>query len=208
MPIDDERISVPLIELRPTQISVGMLEVERKRHKWRALSKRERKDRLDRPLFPAIRGPNDRLYLIDRHHLGRALADEGIAAACVRVVRDLSWLRPERFWPVMEWYGWVYPFDHRGRRRGFHELPPVLTRLRDDPYRSLAGRLRVAGGFAKVETPYAEFAWAAFLRRMIDEESLRRAPASSLRLALKLAKSTEARDLPGWKGREVARLAG
>src|SRR5436305_4773273 len=41
-------------------------------------------------------------------------------------------------------------------------LFPYTTLFRsDDPYRSLAGEVRRAGGYAKEATPFSEFLWAS-----------------------------------------------
>jgi hypothetical protein len=42
------------------------------------------------------------------------------------------------------------------------DLPKTVAGLIDDPFRSLAGELRRAGGFAKDTTPFSEFLWADF----------------------------------------------
>ena len=47
-----------------------------------------------------------------------------------------------------------------------------MTDLKDDPFRSLAGELRRAGGFAKDTTPFSEFLWADFLRRKMSRKSV------------------------------------
>ena len=44
--------------------------------------------------------------------------------------------------------------------------------LKDDPFRSLAGELRRAGGFAKETTPFSEFLWADFFRRKIKRKAV------------------------------------
>jgi hypothetical protein len=46
-------------------------------------------------------------------------------------------------------------------------LPKTVAGLIDDPFRSLAGELRRAGGFAKDTTPFSEFLWTDFLRRRV-----------------------------------------
>jgi hypothetical protein len=49
-------------------------------------------------------------------------------------------------------------------------IPKSIKGLDDDPFRSLAGELRSAGGFAKDTTPFSEFLWADFLRRRISRK--------------------------------------
>jgi hypothetical protein len=53
--------------------------------------------------------------------------------------------------------------DSKGERRHYNDIPKRVSDLVDDPFRSLAGELRRAGGFAKDTTPFSEFLWADFL---------------------------------------------
>jgi hypothetical protein len=48
----------------------------------------------------------------------------------------------------MERRGWVLPVDASGRRRAFSAVPSDLVLLEDDPYRTLALKVRDAGGCA------------------------------------------------------------
>ena len=81
-------------------------------------------------------------------------------------------------------------------------LPKALGELADDPYRSLAGEVRHAGGFPKDATPFAEFLWADFFRRRIKLAQLQRDPDVALQTALTLCHSPLAAHLPGWSGEE------
>jgi hypothetical protein len=72
--------------------------------------------------------------------------------------------------------------------------------LIDDPFRSLAGELRRAGGFAKDTTPFSEFLWADFLRRRMKRKAVEANFEIALNEALELAKSVDANHLPGWCG--------
>jgi len=159
--------------LRPTQMTVGMREVERKRQDWR---KREGKDLetfLGSHMIPVIVGPRNERYLIDHHHLALALHDEGFDSVFVTIVADLHKLDEDHFWNMMDFHGWTHPFDTKGRRRSYEDLPRRISELQDDPYRSLAGELRSIGGFAKDSTPYSEFVWADFLRRRIKPKAVK-----------------------------------
>lgn len=185
-------------ELRPTQMTVGMREVERKRKDWR---KREGKDLetfLGSHMVPVIVGPGNARYLIDHHHLALALHDEGFDSVFVTVVADLHQLDEDHFWNMMDFHGWTHPFDAKGRRRPYEDLPRRVSDLKDDPYRSLAGELRTIGGFAKDSTPYSEFVWADFLRTRIKAKAVKADFEAALKTALDLAKSSEADYLPGW----------
>jgi len=186
--------------LRPTQITVGMREVEAKRKAWRAEKGRKAAEFLGRHMIPVIRGPKERFYIIDHHHLARALLEEGVKHVLVTVVANLKRLERDAFWFVLENRNWMHAFDDKGRRRGYEDIPKSLKGMVDDPFRSLAGELRLAGGFAKDTTPYSEFLWADFLRRQIKRKLLETDFVRALERALKLAKSEEADYLPGWCG--------
>jgi len=187
--------------LRPTQMTVGLAEVAIKRREWAALSHKKRHEALQQLVFPAVLGIERHYYILDHHHLGLALIEERAKHVWIAVQDDLSWLSPEVFWRVMEFRAWAHPFDARGQRRPAREIPRQLAKLRDDPYRSFANRVHVAGGYAKSAAPYAEFLWADFFREQLSAAALQRRPVAALRAGLKLARSAAARYLPGWAGR-------
>jgi len=193
-------ITVQLEDLRPTQLTVGLREVSAKREHWTSLDKKGRAAAIDSHWFPAVLGPKGRYYVVDHHHLGLAWLHEGVQSARVTVLKDLSWLEPVLFWRMMEHNQWVHPFDAAGERRDFADLPKQLTGLADDPYRSLAGELRTAGGFAKDTTPFSEFLWADYLRIKVSAASLRKNFDKALTDALAHAHDPDARYLPGWSG--------
>lgn len=191
---------IPIRSLRPTQITVGMREVFEKRQRWREYSEKKKGEFLGRHMIPVIWGPKERHYVIDHHHLSRALLEEGQKHILVTVVADLRALSREAFWVVLDHRGWCHPYDAEGRRRGFDDIPKGVADLQDDPFRSLAGELRRAGGFAKETTPFSEFLWADFLRRRVRRKLVEKDFATALTEALELAKGDNAHYLPGWCG--------
>ena len=118
----------------------------------------------------------------------------------VRIVADLSHLSRETFLTVMDNRTWLHPFDEKGERKPVSELPKKLSRLRDDPYRSLAGQLRRAGGYAKDDTPSSEFLWADFLRHRIKPALLESDFDTAVEKAVTIARGAEAAYLPGYAG--------
>jgi hypothetical protein len=196
---------VPMTMLRPTQITVGMREVKGKRKSWREHPDRKKPDFLGRHLIPVVWGPKGEYYVIDHHHLSLALHQEGVKEVATTIMADLRRLPREAFWIYLDNRGWLHPFDARGRRRSYDDIPRRLWDLADDPYRSLAGELRLSGGFAKDTTPFSEFLWADFLRRRLKPRLLEDDYSQALVRALKLAKSSEADFLPGWCGPIVGR---
>ena len=110
---------VPIASLRPTQISVGLREVERKRQQWRSEGEKGGAF-LGRHMIPVVLGPKQRPYVIDHHHLARALHDEGqkevlttvVGSPSAKPTRILavsrqSWLAPSirRRWQAMRIFG-------------------------------------------------------------------------------------------------------
>ena len=194
--------TVPVADLAPTQMTVGMREVSFKRRRWRERSSRQAADYLNKLRIPVVVGPNARQYLIDRHHLVLALRDEGIGELTVSVVANLRTLSFDEFWARLERQNWAHPFDDEGRRRCYNDMPETMDSMQDDPFRSLAGTLKRAGGYAKDEAPFSEFRWADFLRCRLPRELVEHDFARSLALAMHLAKRSRsgciARLAPGF----------
>jgi hypothetical protein len=191
---------VRIAELRPTQLSVGAAEIDVKRKEWAQLSKRERRERLEHCVFPAVVGPKGHCYIVDHHHLSLALMDEGVEEVAVAVLDDLSRLEREVFWRVLEFRAWCHPYDAAGRRCDYKRIPKRLRDLKDDPYRSLAAFVRNAGGFAKSQQPFAEFLWADYFRMRMKFSALQQLSKKVVRTGIRLARHRDASYLPGWSG--------
>ena len=189
----------PIADLHPTQITVGLREVAQKRLRWRSRVQKAGLCGASRLVAPVVWGPAGVLYLIDRHHLVRAVEEEGVHEVFIRPIADFSALQPDEFWRVLDARGWSHPYDADGRRRDFGEIPAAISALPDDPYRSLASALRRAGGFAKKSTPFSEFAWADFLRHQVSSAVVATDFDGALGQALILARTLAARNLPGWR---------
>jgi hypothetical protein len=196
--------AVRVADLVPTQMTVGMREVSVKRRRWRERSSHEAANYLNILRIPVVLGPNARYYLIDRHHLALALRDEGIGEIAVSLVANMSTLSFDAFWISLERKNWTHPFDDWGRRRRYNDMPETIDTLQDDPFRSLAGAVKRAGGYAKDETPFSEFKWADFLRRRIARRLVERDFGRALAMAMHLAHSAEAAALPGWRARPAS----
>jgi hypothetical protein len=110
---------VPIAELRPTQTTVGMREVEETRQRWRERADRDRGKFLGQHMIPVLLGPKQRHYVIDHHHLAHALQEEGVKNILVTVVADLHALQKSSFWVVLDNRGWCHPCaagdQHRDR---------------------------------------------------------------------------------------------
>jgi hypothetical protein len=196
---------IPILSLRPTQMTVGMIEVKEKRKRmrenWRKHKSTEKQGEfLGSHTIPVVLGPDKRHYVIDHHHLALALHEEGVKDILVTIIADLTMVDRDAFWGVLDNHRWAYPYDAKGERRRFKDIPKTIADLKDDPFRSLAGELRRVGGFAKDTTPFSEFLWADFLRRRLTRKSVEENFGKAIEKALALAKGKDAVYLPGWCG--------
>jgi hypothetical protein len=184
--------------LRPTQVTVGLVESAKKRERLRLMHAKERQDWLAEHPVPAVLGPKGRAFIIDHHHLARALCDGALGEAWVQTTEDLSHLEKEAFWVAMSERAWAHPFDENGLALPHSCIPKHVGELRDDPYRSLAGLAREAGAFQKTPTPFAEFAWADFFRRELPGVTSCKRFEGFLAEAVLLARCERAGHLPGF----------
>ena len=131
MPIKREPLVQPvaILSLRPTQMTVGMREVNEKRKRWRTHKSKKRAELLGRHLIPVILGPGENHYVIDHHHLARALHEEGEKDILVSIVADLTMVDKSAFWVVLDNHRWVYPYDAKGKRSDYRDLPKKAKRL-------------------------------------------------------------------------------
>jgi hypothetical protein len=196
-----------LSQLKPTQLTVGMLQVQHKRKRMRELLRRPTElveFILEHPIRVVL-GPGGNAYVIDHHHLALALTREKYETAPMDVEGDFSKLKVAAFWQKMATLKYIHPVDARGRAHPVEAIPKSLEGLKDDPYRSLAGFARASGGFVKVETPFAEFLWADYFRERIPARLVKNHFHKALRHALKLCRHPEARGLPGYVGKKKAK---
>src|SRR5580700_4836146 len=61
--------TVAILDLRPTQITVGMREVEAKRKRWSEIRDEKGGKFLGKHMVPVVLGPKHRNYVVDHHHL-------------------------------------------------------------------------------------------------------------------------------------------
>ena len=180
---------VNIDKLHPTQVSVGYQQVDDKRQKLRDMSEARQMRYLEEHPVPAIRGYNEKLYIVDHHHLCMAAMLNGIDKVYVKVLNDWSQLSYVDFWKKMYDGNYVWLYDNTGNPIAIdafpQNLPASVRGLKDDPYRSLAGLVRKAGGYKKDETLFSEFKWANMLRehKVLEDEVKW---DSALKMALKI----------------------
>ena len=93
---DTVPIGVAIADLRPTQMTVGLREVEEKRRRWREADEAGRGKLLRRHVLPAVIGPKKRAYIVDHHHFALALFMEKAGPVAVYILADLSHLAKGR----------------------------------------------------------------------------------------------------------------
>lgn len=191
---------VDIADLKPTQMTVGMREVQTRAVHLKEIAKQGKDKLVRKHVIPVVKGPKDKFYVIDHHHLCRAMQLAGQEQVSVIVVLNLVRLDKDAFWVFMDNRGLVHPFDDQGKRCSYGDIPKSIEDMADDPFRSLAGALRRKGGYAKDTTPFSEFLWADFLRRLISRKDVDKDFGAALEEALKLAKKADADHLPGWCG--------
>src|SRR4030081_2284847 len=93
---------IPILSLRPTQMTVGMREVKEKSKRWREhKSEKKRAELLGKHMIPVVLGPDQRHYVVDHHHLARALHEEGVKDILFIVIGDLTIAHVDAFWGII-----------------------------------------------------------------------------------------------------------
>jgi hypothetical protein len=192
-----------VLDLHPTQFSIGFAEVEAREKKIADLNPSALTKMEEEQPEPVVKGPGQVLYIIDHHHLARILAELHVEQTMCKIVGDLSDRSEAEFVAEMTKRNWLYLHDETGAPKQASELPASVLGLKDDPYRSLAGLLGKEHGFHQNDEPFAEFRWAAFLRPRISLDDVQHHPDKALELALEAAKSKEACGLPGYMGQQA-----
>jgi hypothetical protein len=201
----------PVLSLKPTQFSVGMVEVEYKSKKMLRLSKKALKLLVDQRPIPVVLSPWNELCIIDHHHFVCACWHANVKKVRVELVKDYSTHKMSyvQFWKQMAKLNYAYLMDQFGNGpQSPLYLPSDIRGVADDPYRSLAWIVRKEGAYEKSSASFAEFLWAKFFR---DKKLLSKQGKSGLKnvvgKAIRLAKSEEAKHLPGFVSPKIADAA-
>lgn len=188
-----------LQDLRITQSSVGFESVEVKVEQMDELSDAELKDYLKKKLIPVVIGPGDQFYMIDHHHMVKALSNSGRRDDAYIVIKE-NWsaLSQSEFEKKMVEFNYVWLFDEHGNPITFDDLPKTGNQLKDDRFRSLAYFVREEGGYQKTGEPFVENQWAQFFRKLITLASGKKGMKKATREAIILARTPAAAKLPGY----------
>ncbi|CAN5640855.1 ParB-like protein [soil metagenome] len=177
----DAICEVKLSALHPTQFCVGEREVRARAEKLLGKKARKLDKYLDEHIMPLVIGPKGVPYIVDHHHLAKALQESKVRDSLpAQVLANYSNLDTEAFWKKMREQKWVYPYQRGAGPLSVATLPETLTQMTDDPYRSLVWAARHEGEEGdRDETPFADFKWADYFRGRIKltgtEENFRQA---------------------------------
>ena len=194
------RCRVPIDKVHPTQFAVGYWEVDQRAASIAHKSHKELETYLKEHLALLVIGPGGEPYLVDGHHLCRAMlkARKGTTVEA-RVEANWRNLPSAEFWNKMRENNYVYPYDNQGRGPlDVAQLPKKVTELTDDPYRSLAWAVRDRGGFQPTTISFSEFQWANFFRKRIGIGPKPEDFNKAVNAALRISHAAEAKDLPGY----------
>ncbi|MFM4872591.1 ParB-like protein [Aeromonas veronii] len=190
--------------LHPTQRGVGQIQVDETQATLAGMSAKQLDKFMKKKEIPVVIAPDGSYWLVDRHHLTKALWQQGIKDARVKVIGRLQ--DKANFWSQMQNNHWAWLKDEKGQPLTPEQLPSSIDKLPDYPYRTLAGLLQNAGYFRKDKQVYfVEFAWASWLGKQmqwmpVDSANL----AARLQQAKRLACGSDAKDLPGYPGKQCS----
>ena len=193
----------PVLALKPTQFSIGILEVESKYERLLKMSKSDRQKFAFTKEVPVVVSPWQMLYVLDHHHHIYSCWLAGVKFVNIKIAHDFSKKKMDfiQFWKKMGTINCAHLYDQFGDGpRNPVYLPPDIRGMADDPYRSLAWVVRKQGGFIHTGTTFAEFHWANYFRKhRLLHETGRRGLKDILNQALLLSQSKPAKNLPGFK---------
>lgn len=159
--------SLDINQLHPTQAGVGQQQVDKTQAKLATKSPAQLKKYMKKKKIPVIVDADGQYWLVDRHHLTKALWQQGVVEVTVHILAHLD--NKESFWQDMQGNHWTWLRDEKGAPLTPDQLPAHISKLPDYPYRSLAGELRDAGYYSKHEQVYfVEFAWASWLGEQMN----------------------------------------
>ncbi len=188
--------------LHPTQGGVGQIQVDETQATLAGMSAKQLDKLMKKKEIPVVIAPDGSYWLVDRHHLTKALWQQGVKDARVKVIGRLQ--DKANFWSQMQNNHWAWLKDEKGQPLTPEQLPTSIDKLSDYPYRTLAGLLQDAGYFSKQDQVYfVEFAWASWLGQQMAWQPVNAANlADRLAEAKRLACNSKASALPGYPGKQ------
>ena len=201
-----ELLEVPIGQLRPTQLCVGLAEVRSRLRDFSSEDARERRSYLGTKPVPLVRNRSGDVWMVDRHHRLRALLElDPNATAFGYVVLQLEVSERHAVLEQLHQRGWLYLYDGRGLGPlQPTALPSSLSGTQDDPYRSLVWKLKKEKVIeAAPLIPFHEFRWGAWLRSRALPPFSSEHLEPAMPAARALVRSRAASHLAGWKGNKA-----
>jgi hypothetical protein len=159
------------VRIQPTQALLGMQEVSCKTAHYASMSSSDLQQYWGKHIVPAVAGSGGGIFVTDHHHSIRALqlakrADPQDRLVVMNVSATIPASTLDEFWSGMLQANLLWLQDDR-----FHIpmnpnlLPASLSRMVNDPYRSLAWAVRNNGGYGAVDDPFQDFLYAELMRQ-------------------------------------------
>lgn len=191
--------SILIDDLRPTQLKLGLEDVARRAKKMALLGASELNVLLKKKSIPYVVGPKKEIYIVDHHHLCRALwTIDKKRALLGEELADWSDLDNKQFWKKMDSSGYCWAIDSHGHRRPYSAIPKHIRELTDNVWRSLARAVR-GRAFTNQDTPFQEFIWGDYFRTFMSERLIKQDFELAQKVATSISHLKEAEDLPGFK---------
>ena len=192
-------MKIELLDLRPTQFTVGLEEVRLRAAKLKKLGGEELDQAIKQRPVPVALSRGGVSHIVDRHHFARACWEAGVKKLHTELRADLSHLDEQEFWKSMAASRFAHLYDKNGKGPlDPAKLPKDVRGLADDPYRSLAWQVRREGGYDKSDQPFSDFLWAEYFRKHVKIAAGENGVKKAVPEALKLAHSAWASRLPGF----------
>ncbi len=186
--------------LHPLQGALGRRQVEEHRA-WIEAHRDQAWEDLKRDPIKVVAGPGGQLFILDHHHTAEAWRGLG-ASDLFCEVSARPFASEADFWAGLQRDHLVRLADAQGRPVTPAELPQTLDAMPDDPYRTLAGRLRRAKAFCRPndDKEFFEFRWADWLRRRpeLPPDAVRAAPDNMLAVAERVVDKAAGDAPPGY----------
>ena len=155
---------------------------------------------LDKKPVPVIEY-NNTLYLVDRHHLCKALLyqrkslPQDIYVTIIKINTPIFNNKQEFIEYLIK--NKLTLLEDKGVSKNFDQLPQSLDHLSVDWHRGLAWLVRKSGAILKTPVPFMEFYWANYLRPYIKEQPINDQIILKA-IELSLENNTTTNNLPGF----------
>ncbi|KAL0481153.1 hypothetical protein AKO1_012613 [Acrasis kona] len=180
---------------RPTQLLFGRLASNCKQEVFEEMKhKDDIDDFLEENPVPAVVGPDGEFFITDHHHLLRSYLDADLKidkkdrVVRINVIENWKHLNASSFWTSMKQNNYAYLYNQEGVE-DLDNLPTKVTKLSNDPYRSLSYIGRVNGAYEKSNVFFAEFIWAKYLKQFPEFAKLSKLAEDKMDSELKFVKS-------------------